>query len=81
MYIVGIAGLLSMNYGQAGIFQAVMSYLVMVLVVVLFFASVMVDNIDDRIRCIMFIAFYCMNFVWYLGIVIDYFVTAGNAGI
>lgn len=76
MYIVGIAGLLSMNFYQAGIFQTVMAYIVMVVVVVLFAASVLVERFDDRIRCILFIVFYAINFAWYLGIVIDYFVTA-----
>ena len=76
MYLVGIAGLLSMNFYQAGIFQAVMAYIVMAVTVALFAASVLIDRIDDRIRCIMFIVFYSFNFIWYLGIVIDYFVTA-----
>jgi hypothetical protein len=80
MYLVGIAGLLSINYGQSGIFQAVMSYIVMVCTVALFGASVLVDRIDDRIRCILFVVFYVLNFGWYLGIVVDYFVTT-NSGL
>lgn len=80
MYLVGIAGLLSINYGQSGIFQAVMSFIVMVSTVALFAASVLVDRIDDRIRSILFIAFYALNFGWYLGIVVDYFVTT-NSGL
>lgn len=79
MYLVGIAGLLSMNFLQAGIFQAIMAYIVMLIVIVIFVASVLVDRIDDRSRCILFIVFYSFNFIWYLGIVIDYFVTANKA--
>lgn len=78
MYLVGIAGLLSINYNQAGIFQAVMAYIVMVVVMVLFASSVLVERIDDRVRCILFIAFYSLNFAWYLGIVIDFFVTTNQ---
>jgi hypothetical protein len=77
MYIIGIAGLLSMNYGQSGIFQAIMSYVMMVMTFLLFAASVLVDRVDDKIRCILFIVFYVLGFGWYLGIVIDYFVTSG----
>ena len=77
MYLIGLAGLLSMNYGQSGIFQAVMSYVMLVMTCALFGASVLVDRVDDRIRCILFIVYYVLAFGWYLGIVIDYFVTAG----
>lgn len=78
MYLVGIAGLLSINYAQAGIFQAVMAFVVMAVVLVLFAASILIERIDDRVRCMLFISFYSLTFIWYLGIVIDFFVTVNK---
>lgn len=84
MYLVGLAGtpcltvgLLSMNYYQTGIAQAVISYFVMLALIVLIAASVLVDSIDEKIRCYIALGFYGLLFVWYLAIIIDYFVTWG----
>ena len=76
MYILGIAGLLSMNYAQAGILQTIMAFVVMAVTTSLFVASAMVDMIDDRVRCIFFMVFYSLNFAWYLVIIVDYFVAS-----
>lgn len=46
MYLVGLAGLLSMNYYQAGIAQTVFAYLVLVALLVLNAACVLIDSVD-----------------------------------
>lgn len=66
-----------MNYYQTGIFQAVISYLVMASIIVLNIACVLVNSIDEKVRCYLFLMFYGLLFGWYLGIIIDYFVTSG----
>jgi hypothetical protein len=66
-----------MNYYQTGIFQAVISYLVMAALIVLNGACILVDSIDEKVRCYIFLTFYGLLFAWYLGIIIDYFVTWG----
>jgi len=84
MYLFGLAGtlrlslgLLSVNYYQTGIAQAVISYLTMLALILLNGASVLVDAIDEKIRCYIALSFYALLFIWYLAIIIDYFVTWG----
>lgn len=66
-----------MNYYQTGIAQAIFSYLVMLALIILNGASVLVDSVDEKIRCYIALAFYGLLFAWYLTIIIDYFVTWG----
>jgi hypothetical protein len=66
-----------MNYYQTGVAQAVISYLVMVSLLILNAACILVDSIDEKIRCYIFLSFYGLLFAWYLAVIIDYFVTWG----
>lgn len=77
MYLVGLAGLLSMNYYQAGIAQTVFAYLVLLALLILNASCVLIDSVDEKIRCYIFLGFYALLFAWYLAIIIDYFVVWG----
>ena len=74
LYLYGIGCLLSCNYVQAGIYQALMVYLMMVLYVVMAGTALLPDSIDEKKRTIGYMVLYFFLFGWYLGIIIDYFV-------
>jgi hypothetical protein len=74
-YLFGLGALLSLNYAQAGIFQAIMIFITMVSFLGLVSSAIMSESIDDRKRSILYVVYYFMLFVWYLGIVIDFYVT------
>ena len=74
LYLYGIGCLLSCNYIQAGIFQAIMVYFMMVLYVVMAGTALLPDSIDEKKRTIGYIVLYFFLFGWYMGIIIDYFV-------
>lgn len=66
-----------MNYYQTGVAQAIISYLVLLALIALNGASLLVDSIDEKVRCYIALGFYGLLFAWYLAIIIDYFVTWG----
>jgi CDP-diglyceride synthetase len=74
-YLFGLGALLSLNYAQAGLFQTVMIFMTMVSFMVLVLSAIMPESIDDRKRSILYIVYYLLLFVWYLGIVVDFYVT------
>jgi hypothetical protein len=74
-YLYGLGALLSLNYAQAGIFQAIMIYLTMVTFIGLIITAVLSEKVDDQKRNLAYVVFYFFLFVWYLGIMIDFFVT------
>jgi len=73
--LFGLGALLSLNYAQAGIFQTVMIYLTMVTFIVLIITALASEAIGDQKRSLAYIVFYLFLFTWYLGIMIDFFVT------
>ncbi len=74
-YLFGLGAVLSLNYAQAGIFQTVMIYLTLVPFVGVIVFALLPETVGDRKRSIMYIVYYFLLFVWYLGIMIDFFVT------
>lgn len=74
-YLFGLGALLSLNYAQAGLFQAVMIYVTMAGFIGIIAAALLPEIIDHRKRSIMYIFYYSFLFIWYLGIIIDFFIT------
>lgn len=66
---------MSLNYSQAGIYQTVMAFLTMAAFLGLVASALMPESVDDRKRSILYIVYYSFLFAWYLGIMIDFFVT------
>jgi cbb3-type cytochrome oxidase subunit 3 len=74
-YLFGLGALLCLNYAQAGIFQTVLVFITMFSFLVLVFSAIMSESIDDKKRSILYVVYYFFLFIWYLGIVIDFYVT------
>lgn len=74
-YLFGLGALLSLNYAQAGIFQTIMIFVTMITFFGTIASALLPNSIDHNKRSIMFIIFYSSLFIWYLGIIIDFFVT------
>ena len=74
-YLFGLGGLLSLNFAQAGIYQTVLIYLTMVSLMILVLSSLLPESVDDQKRSYAYILYYLFLFAWYMGIMIDFFVT------
>lgn len=74
-FLFGLGAIMSLNYSQAGIYQTVMAFVTMVAFLGLVAVALMPESVDDRKRSIMYIIYYSTLFAWYLGIMIDFFVT------
>ena len=74
-YLFGLGALLSLNYFQAGVYQTVLIFLTMVALILLVGAALMPESVDDQKRSIVYIIYYFFLFAWYMGIMIDLFVT------
>lgn len=74
-FLFGLGALMSLNYSQAGIYQTIMSFFTMAAFLGLVATALMPESVDDRKRSIMYIIYYSFLFAWYLGIMIDFFVT------
>ena len=74
LYLFGIGCLLSLNYYQTGVFQAIMVYFLMLGYVFIAITALLPDSIDEKKRTICYVILYFFLFAWYLGIIIDYFV-------
>lgn len=74
-YLFGLGALMSLNYSQAGIYQTVIAFIVMAGFIGLVGSALLPEAIDDKKRTILYIVYYFCLFAWYLGIVIDFYVT------
>ena len=74
-YLFGLGALMSLNYSQAGIYQTVMAFFTMTAFLGLVCSCLLPEAIDDKKRTILYIVYYSFLFAWYLGIVIDFYVT------
>lgn len=74
-YLFGLGALLSLNFSQAGIYQAVLIYLTLLALILLVGAALMPESVDDQKRSMVYIIYYLFLFAWYMGIMIDFFVT------
>jgi len=77
-YLYGLGALLSLNYAQAGVFQAVMIYITMLTFFGIIIAALLPETVNDSKRSVAYIVYYFVLFVWYLGICIDFYVTYRN---
>ena len=77
-YLFGIGCLLSLNFSQAGLYQTIMAFFVMVTLILLVLSSLLPESVDDQKRSIAYVLYYLFLFAWYMGIMIDYFVTYRN---
>ena len=74
-YLYGVGALMSLNYVQSGIFQTVLIYLVMIGLTLLVGAALLPDTVDEKKRTSLFIVYYTLLLTWYMGIMIDFYVT------
>lgn len=74
-YLFGLGALLSLNFSQAGIYQAILIFLTMVALILLVGAALMPESVDDQKRSMVYIIYYFLLFAWYMGIMIDFYVT------
>ena len=74
-YLFGLGGLMSLNFAQAGIYQTVLIYLTLITLSSLILAALMPESVDDQKRSYAYILYYLFLFAWYMGIMIDFFVT------
>ena len=74
-FLFGLGAIMSLNYSQAGIYQTIMAFLTMAAFLGLVASALMPESVDDRKRSILYIVYYSFLFAWYLGIMIDFFVT------
>ena len=72
MYLFGVGCLLSLNYMQASVHQAAFAYFTMVAIIVMIFTMVF-EIANQKLAHASVIAFYGLLFIWYMGIVIDYY--------
>jgi hypothetical protein len=72
MYLFGVGCLLSINYIQASIYQAIFTYFTMV-AIILIIVLTLIDTLGEKLRIIMNIVFYFLLVMWYMGIIIDYY--------
>lgn len=76
MYLFGIGVLLSISYFQACIFTTIFTYFTMLAII-----GVIVVNfigLSEPIRTKSYLAFYCIMFAWYVGIMSDLYITTRN---
>lgn len=66
---------MSLNYAQAGVYQTVLIFLTMVALIILLISCLLPESIDDQKRSYAYIVYYFFLFAWYMGIMIDFFVT------
>ena len=74
MYLYGLGCLMSLNYYQSSIYMAIFSYFVMCSLIALIVMNVMCA-IQESTRTKMYLLFYFLLFMWYMGIMIDFYQT------
>lgn len=72
MFLFGIAGILSCNVLQSGIYQAVLAYFTLVCLLLLHL-PVLNSQQYVVLKKYFWLAFYFMLFMWYFGIIVDYY--------
>jgi len=75
--LYGIAALLSINFLQYGIYHAILAWLLLINVVILY-AMIMMRGVAERSKNIAISIYYTLLFVWYFGIVFFYMFNALN---
>lgn len=71
IFLFGIAGILSCNIFQSGIYQAVLCYFTLICLLILHL-PVFYSNLFNW-KKYFWLAFYFMLFMWYFGIIVDYY--------
>lgn len=74
MYLFGLGALLSLNYYQGCIYTAIFTYFTMTAILVLVAVN-LIDSVTENVRTKIYLVFYGVLFMWYMGIMIDYYVT------
>lgn len=74
MYLFGLGALLSLNYYQGSIYTAIFTYFNMTAIIVLVAAN-LISSVNESIMTKIYLVFYSLLFMWYMGIMIDYFTT------
>ena len=78
MFLFGIAGILSCNVFQSGVYQAVLAYFTFICLL-LVHLPVFSANFD--LKKYFWLAFYFMLWIWYFGIIVDYYDFYSNLSI
>ncbi len=77
MYLFGVGCLLSLNYSQASIYQAIFTYFTMAAVIFVIVLT-MIESSSDKLKVGANIVFYLLLVMWYMGIIIDYYKTLSS---
>lgn len=72
IFLFGIAGILSCNIFQSGIYQAVLCYFTLICFLLLHLPVFYSNDLFNK-KKYFWLAFYFMLFMWYFGIIIDYY--------
>jgi len=72
MFLFGIAGILSCNIIQSGVYQAVLAYFTLVCLLLLHL-PVSSSGQYFNMKKYFWLAFYFLLFMWYFGIIVDYY--------
>lgn len=77
MYLFGVGCLLSLNYSQASIYQAIFTYFTMAAVIFVIVLTI-IESSSDKLKVGANIVFYLLLVMWYMGIIIDYYKTLSS---
>lgn len=75
--LYGIAALLSINFLQYGIYHAIVSWILLVIVIVIDVLN-FIRDVSDRAKNVSLLLFYIGMFIWFFGIVFFYMFNALN---
>jgi hypothetical protein len=77
--LYGIASLLSINFLQYGIYHAIMAWLLLINVVIIY-AMILMRGVEERFKSVAISSYYILIFIWFFGIVFFYMFNALNQG-
>lgn len=72
MFLFGVAGILSCNMFQSGVYQAILAYFTLISLFMLHLPVFQANQYFDK-KKYFWLFFYFFLFMWYFGIIIDYY--------
>ena len=77
LYLFGLGALLTLNYYQSSIYTAIFTYFTMTVIITLILLNLM-SSISESTRTKVYLMYYFILFMWYMGIMIDFYITWKN---
>lgn len=72
MFLFGVAAILSCNIFQSGVYQAVLCYFTFVFLLLIHLPVLYTHEVFNS-KKYFWLGFYLMLFMWYFGIIVDYY--------